>query len=100
MKIQPTTQVARYIELENLHNKTIQELNTSFGGAVESIYSYDPNESTANKFSKNADFMLKRLDQISTLNSTIKELNELLAAGVLAEVHQYYTELRNADKVA
>jgi hypothetical protein len=94
--ITPTKSVARYMELEELHNETIQQLNTSFGGATATIFSYDPTEKTGEKLNKNADFMLKRLEQISTLNKCIKELNELIQQGVVEQVHAYYAELREA----
>jgi hypothetical protein len=98
MEITKSAIVARYLELETIHNETIQELNTCFGGATASIYSYDPTEKTADKFNKNADFMLRRLNQISTLNKTIKELNDLVEAGALAQVHAYYQQLSDARK--
>lgn len=98
MEITKSATVARYLELETLHNNTIQELNTCYGGATQSIYSYDPRQNTLDNLNKNADFMLRRLDQISILNKTIKELNQLLEAGALAEVHEYYKQLRAADR--
>lgn len=98
MEITKSAIVARYLELEIIHNDTIQQLNTCFGGATQSIYSYDPRENTLDKLNKNADFMLRRLDQISTLNKTVKELNELLEAGALAQVHAYYQQLSDARK--
>lgn len=98
MEITKTATVARYLELEKLHNDTIQELNTCYGGATATIYSYDPRENTLDKLNKNADFMLRRLDQIHILNETVKELNELLETGVLAQVHNYYKELYAAER--
>lgn len=94
MEIKPTEKVAEYIELENRYNETLQNLNTSFGGAVSSIFSYDPFEKTTDKFGTNNLFIQRRLAQVSALNDMTLRLEQLVREGVVTEVHAYYEELR------
>jgi hypothetical protein len=92
MDIKPTAKVAEYMELENSYNQTLGDLNTSFGGAISSIFSYDPNEKTVDKFSNNNLFIQTRLAQVGRLQEMTIRLEQLVREGVVAEVHAYYAE--------